>query len=593
MQLWHVAQHGKRRGPLAPEAISELATCGEITRGALVWREGMAAWEPIAAHFDLPPLAATPDDGRAMPEPTLGATLGPPDARLPDSPEHLGAKRRRRALLLRGLAATAGAMTFGIGFARFPFHKSADPVLAAGSYAALILLGSLCAGSAARDWWKLTGEAFARASAAGGAIKAVCAVSALAWLTFAFIFAAQTSLIYRVSVARVGFDRYTVEVHVESQEIAIQGLIGPGIADKVSGLLDTYSSVNAISISSPGGLVDEALGLARAIQARNLTVFARKECNSACVIVLLSGAERFADYDMDIGFHATSPITSLKAHGAVAGYEETASDVDAYLISRGVPPGVVQAANALGPGGMKLVHAIDLADVSVLTGVLDGRSQISLPVAKWLWVERAVGRSQETRGAAAVLQAVRLYAPDLVDSRADTLFYPLERNDLPALRSAMSAVIGAVAPAAIEVGDPELALTYLHATLRQILYFSSVEAWKTCSSYVDGKGIANLSDASPAALDEEMRSLSELSRSAGESNWAARPIPSWAEKEGSATILRSLRTGPGAAVDFARIDKDPKTKCLWMARLMAEITSLGAIRGVVVYRWLEAQGQKN
>src|SRR5262249_38468367 len=138
-----------------------------------------------------------------------------------------------------------------------------------------------------------------------GLLKVLCVVAGLGLLGFGAVFGAAIPTAYHVAVARLAYDKFTMGVDVLRHEIHIAGLIGPGLGRRLENFFDTHAGVRTISITSPGGLVDEGLRAAAAIERhRGVEVVARKECNSACLLILVSSSTRYADWSMNLGFHA-------------------------------------------------------------------------------------------------------------------------------------------------------------------------------------------------------------------------------------------------------------------------------------------------
>ena len=51
-------QNGEQVGPYTEEQVAAMVASGAITRGDIVWREGLADWQPIHTVINLPaPLA--------------------------------------------------------------------------------------------------------------------------------------------------------------------------------------------------------------------------------------------------------------------------------------------------------------------------------------------------------------------------------------------------------------------------------------------------------------------------------------------------------------------------------------------------------
>src|SRR6185369_10507689 len=104
------------------------------------------------------------------------------------------------------------------------------------------------------------------------------------------------------------------------------------------------------------------------------------------------GSKRYADWDMDFGFHA--PVQMLRDND---GSLDLASSgviklVEGFLSDHHVPGWIIAEMERAGPNHAADVSAIQLAERGVLTGLLDGDAPLTLTQAKWLWVEGFVER---------------------------------------------------------------------------------------------------------------------------------------------------------------------------------------------------------
>ena len=73
---WYYAEAGEQRGPITDAELSDLAKAGAIRDGTLVWREGMAAWQPLASAHPRP--AVAPASAPPMPSaPAYAAPMAP------------------------------------------------------------------------------------------------------------------------------------------------------------------------------------------------------------------------------------------------------------------------------------------------------------------------------------------------------------------------------------------------------------------------------------------------------------------------------------------------------------------------------------
>jgi hypothetical protein len=76
--LWYYSQGGQQAGPVTLDQIRQMAGAGQITPQDLVWREGMAQWQPLASIPELagaspaafPPPYSTPYSPQAGMYPT-------------------------------------------------------------------------------------------------------------------------------------------------------------------------------------------------------------------------------------------------------------------------------------------------------------------------------------------------------------------------------------------------------------------------------------------------------------------------------------------------------------------------------------------
>jgi hypothetical protein len=63
MANWYFGENGMQQGPVTDAELEELIAAGRIVPTTLVWREGMATWQPLAGvrgHVQASPPAADP-----------------------------------------------------------------------------------------------------------------------------------------------------------------------------------------------------------------------------------------------------------------------------------------------------------------------------------------------------------------------------------------------------------------------------------------------------------------------------------------------------------------------------------------------------
>ena len=60
---WYYAEAGEQRGPITDAELRDLAKAGAVRDGTLVWREGMASWQPygqVKGPTGAPPMIKIP-----------------------------------------------------------------------------------------------------------------------------------------------------------------------------------------------------------------------------------------------------------------------------------------------------------------------------------------------------------------------------------------------------------------------------------------------------------------------------------------------------------------------------------------------------
>lgn len=98
--------------------------------------------------------------------------------------------------------------------------------------------------------------------------------------------------------------------------IEVIGPFGPGIAEAFRQEFERHPDVKWVNLTSPGGLVIEGRRLRDLIYARQLNIYVRTACVSACTLAFIAGQERIMRKGSFIGFHQYSRLTfdSLRQH---------------------------------------------------------------------------------------------------------------------------------------------------------------------------------------------------------------------------------------------------------------------------------------
>ncbi len=136
--LWHYADAGHRpQGPLTTDELKLRLADGELDASTLVWREGLAQWQPLGqflGELEASPATSEPNSASPLPtadpilaaEPSTPVTAAPPayrDAILSANVVHAGLWRRVAAGIIDGFVTSIAsyavllplALLFGIG----------------------------------------------------------------------------------------------------------------------------------------------------------------------------------------------------------------------------------------------------------------------------------------------------------------------------------------------------------------------------------------------------------------------------------------------------------------------------------------------
>lgn len=341
---WRIGPDGRPKGPYAADEIRALLKCGRLWCSDPVWSPGSGQWTPL----DRTPLL----DGAPALRPPIRA---------------LAAAALAYAAVVGGIVVLGTADLVDLKNPPSLWILRSlwiGPALAA--TLASITLVRLARLSAARLRHRPRLAASLRAAATGcGALGGLLSFGALTNVT--------TTPQLLIDTARA---RYTVEVAPDTNRIVASGVIGYGFAKTVQEALDKVADPIRIEIDSAGGLVDEALQVAKAIEARpGATVVAGTDCDSACLVVLMGGTNRLAFQGNLLGFHASSNVRAEAERFIVLGFDLDSALIedraDAYLIRRGVPADIVAEANRRGPQSVYSVSAETLLERGVLTGFAD------------------------------------------------------------------------------------------------------------------------------------------------------------------------------------------------------------------------------
>ena len=126
-----------------------------------------------------------------------------------------------------------------------------------------------------------------------------------------------------------------------------------------------------LEIDSPGGFLDAAIAIGDILAGDRTHVIVRNKCESACVIVALSGARLSAPRNAWFGFHrgsaAASPDSELGRFASTIATE----DLLARLAALGVPRKILDIAEKTPPDDMYYVSGLEMFRMGLVRELLD------------------------------------------------------------------------------------------------------------------------------------------------------------------------------------------------------------------------------
>ncbi len=98
--------------------------------------------------------------------------------------------------------------------------------------------------------------------------------------------------------------QYSLEVSADGLTAFLDGTIALGISRNMGAYLLAHSNIETLVVTSKGGNIYEARGLAKILMDNDIGTHVVGECSSACTIVYLAGQTRTMGPLGKLGFHA-------------------------------------------------------------------------------------------------------------------------------------------------------------------------------------------------------------------------------------------------------------------------------------------------
>lgn len=147
--------------------------------------------------------------------------------------------------------------------------------------------------------------------------------------------------LFTTRMDRLHASRYELRVADDGKSLLLDGTIELGLTRAATALLEQQPQITRIELSSAGGNIYEARGMAALLLPLQLQTHVESECSSACTLVFMAGQERTVGSNARLGFHAYRLDTAiLMPHIDVEAEQERdrsyflTRDLDSRFLSR-------------------------------------------------------------------------------------------------------------------------------------------------------------------------------------------------------------------------------------------------------------------
>jgi len=141
----------------------------------------------------------------------------------------------------------------------------------------------------------------------------------------------------QAKAAQTRTPEYRLSADPANREYVIEGVIDFGITRDFRALLEQYPEGTRVVLTSEGGSIYEARGLALLIQQHKLDTHVSGECSSACTLAFIAGQRRSLAPSAKLGFHQYS-MAYLNRHQVSPFHDlgkEQERDIE-FMLARGI-----------------------------------------------------------------------------------------------------------------------------------------------------------------------------------------------------------------------------------------------------------------
>lgn len=167
----------------------------------------------------------------------------------------------------------------------------------------------------------------------------------------------------------------------DKRVLRIDGNIAANFIDDFKAAVARAPPLQRIDIRSGGGLVDDALEVAKIIRARDLVVRVDDYCASACSLLWAASPERQLSLRGSIGLHQNRMPGNAPKEWRESALVQADAQSRAILLRAGFGPGLLSKRSHTPPSSMAWVDATELVESGVSVRILDAHGKPATPSA--------------------------------------------------------------------------------------------------------------------------------------------------------------------------------------------------------------------
>ena len=146
---------------------------------------------------------------------------------------------------------------------------------------------------------------------------------------------------YSVQRDKLHASNYDMRISEDGTVLTLRGVIALGATKRFMALLAKHPDLRHVHLTSNGGNIFEARGIAKLILARDLNTFVDQGCSSACTLPFIAGKTRRVAPGAQLGFHGYL-LTNASQLPHIDVVAEQEKDRDLFR-ARGVSDGFLDA----------------------------------------------------------------------------------------------------------------------------------------------------------------------------------------------------------------------------------------------------------